>query len=85
MSRKKRKRTGSRRHSRGRQLSPAQRAFVRAFAEETVAASTGAIEAAVREALPMAIAVSQEEQPQRASRRRRKAVRDSRGRFLGWE
>ncbi len=85
MSRKKRKRSGNRRHFHGRQLSPAQRAFVRAFAEETVAASTGAIEAAVREALPMAIAVSQEEQPQRAPRRRRKAVRDSRGRFLGWE
>ncbi len=84
MSRKKRKRTGNRRHFHG-QLSPAQRAFVRAFAEETVAASTGVIEAAVREALPMAIAVSQGEQPQRAPRRRRKAVRDSHGRFLGWE
>ena len=84
MSRKKRKRTGSRRHFHGRQLSPAQRAFVRAFAEETVAASTGVIEAAVRDALPMAIAVA-EEHPQRAPRRRRKAVRDSHGRFLGWE
>ena len=31
-----------------------------------------------------AIAVA-EEQPQRAPRRRRKAVRDSHGRFLGWE
>ncbi len=85
MSQKKRKRTGNRRHFHGRQLSPAQRAFVRAFAEETVAASTGVIEAAVREALPMAIAVAQEEQPQRAPGRQRKAVRDSRGRFLGWE
>lgn len=84
MSREKRKRTGNRRNFQGRQLSPAQRAFVRAFAEETVAASTGVIEAAVREALPMAIAVA-EEQPQRAPRRRRKAVRDSHGRFLGWE
>ena len=82
MSRKRRKRIHS------HQLSPTQRAFVRAFADETALASRRLVEEAVRNALPEALsAVGDADglgKPQ-ARRQRRRALRDMRGRFLGWE
>lgn len=85
MSRKKRKAMNRRRQHSGHQLSPEQRAFVRAFAEETALASSTVIEEAVRSAL--AVAAPDERHVPRHHRHgtRRRAVRDMRGRFLGWE
>jgi len=85
MSQKKRKAMNRRRQHSTHQLSPEQRALVRAFAEETALASSSVIEAAVRSAL--AVAAPDERHPPRHHRHgaRRRAVRDMRGRFIGWE
>lgn len=82
MSRRKRKRIHS------HQLSPAQRAFVRAFAAETALASRQLVEEAVRNALPEALSAAGDADglgKPHTRRQRRRALRDMRGRFLGWE